>query len=93
MINGLLSDADRKLDRFIITQLEKEHNTKLRYAEYKRLTMTSEIFGACKTDGCEGYHFTRLAALYNKAGCDLRCEGCRMGTGSYKSQQPKWQGK
>lgn len=88
MIHNLLSESDKKLDQFIINKLEAECGTKLRYEDYKRLTLSTDIFGNCQTPGCEGAFFTKLALLYddrtrcNQAGL-MKCDMCKRGVGPY----------
>lgn len=80
-----MTESDHKLDSFIITRLDREHGTKLLYDEERRLTVTSEVWGRCKTEGCHGTFFMKLGAFYTKAACGhLSCESCRMGVGPYK---------
>lgn len=75
-----------RLDNFIINKLEAECGTKLQHANFKRLTLNTETFGSCKTPGCQGAFFTRLAVLHTikKDGENkivLLCDSCNYGVG------------
>ena len=64
--NTVLSNADRKLDSFVLRKLESQYATQFTYDHTTRLTLVSDLSGKCQNVGCpDGVFFVKLAHMYN----------------------------